>query len=609
MDFSLGILGILQITILPGLIIQKFVRFRRNLFESGLIVFGLSLIANYCLAFFLAALGLYVRGVLLALVFVEFVVLFWLYRDGLMTSLDTFLTSVWGALRGIFDSLTPRNMHRDGAFIASLIWLALVLFFAIKGMIWVGNVFFANLGTVFSTWDAVVSWNRWATIWAAGRIPVDSHFYPQLIPANWSITYLLLGDSTLQFFAKSIMPLFALSLFIGFFNLALDTRESYFLVGAALMAPILKQFLESGVSNGYVDIAVAFWGFMTIYLLIRAQNTIEFDQRYHLLLMGAVFASGAAVTKQTGVYLALCYPILAGLMMMQSPHSALWKEKWKGFVTRFATIYLIWLSWYLFKGTQMFMGADRANLDVLINLSSNTYENVGLAQQLTAAIGRFDRFILLFLMIGLAFPLMNRFYRLLTLLILPYPFLWAWMAGYDTRNLAIFLPIFALLSGYSVNILVYKVLEAIYKTKLIQIPAYIPLMLVCIGLIGVGFIISPKLHERQVALQKQNFSPKTNEMLYNLIKAENSQTKILTNYPMQYVPGLEPYQVRFDFQDQAVFLDYLENPQIEYILLPNAVTSGIRKFIDAKIEDGSYKLLATNTQWKKFRLIKIVKKQ
>jgi hypothetical protein len=97
-------------------------------------------------------------------------------------------------------------------------------------------------------------------------------------------------------------------------------------------------------------------------------------------------------------------------------------------------------------------------------------------------------------------------------------------------------------------------------------------------------------------------------MLYDLVAAENSQTKILTNYPMQYLPGLEPYQVRFDFQDQNIFLNYLENPQIEYILLPNAVTSEIRDFIDSKIQDGSYKLISTNTQWKKFELIKIVKK-
>jgi hypothetical protein len=247
-------------------------------------------------------------------------------------------------------------------------------------------------------------------------------------------------------------------------------------------------------------------------------------------------------------------------------------------------------------------------LDVLINISADTYENVGLLQQLVAAMGRFEQFVVLFIMIGLAIPLMSGFYRLLTLLMIPYPFIWAWMAGYDTRNLALFLPIFALLSGYSIHLLVNRMFDLIKKLKLVQIPVYVPLILVCMVLVGLGYYVSPKLYERQIALQKQNFSPKTNEMLYKLIAAENSQTKILTNYPMQYLPGLKAYQVRFDFQDQNIFLSHLNNPQIEYILLPNAVTSEIRDFIDSKIEDGSYKLISTQTQWKKFRLIKILKK-
>ena len=242
MDFPLGVLGILQITILPGLIIHKIVRFRSNLFERGLIIFGLSLIANYCLAFLLAALGIYVRSVLVLFVLVEFIVLLWLYRGLFITSVDKFLTSTWNALSDILGFFTLRRADNNGTLIMSFIWLALVLFFAIKGMIWASNVFFSNLGTIFSKWDAVVSWNQWATDWAAGWIPTDSHFYPQLIPANWSITYVLLGDTTLQFFAKSIMPLFGLSMFIGLFNLALVFRESHFFVGAGLLAPILKYF-------------------------------------------------------------------------------------------------------------------------------------------------------------------------------------------------------------------------------------------------------------------------------------------------------------------------------------------------------------------------------
>jgi hypothetical protein len=119
-------------------------------------------------------------------------------------------------------------------------------------------------------------------------------------------------------------------------------------------------------------------------------------------------------------------------------------------------------------------------------------------------------------------------------------------------------------------------------------------------------VISPRLYDRQVFLQKENFSPKTNQALYDLIATENSQTKILTNYPMEFLPGLKNYQVRFDFQDHNVFLSHLENQEVEYLLFSNSVTPEIRDYIDSKVNDGSYEVVLVNTQWRKFTLVKIL---
>jgi hypothetical protein len=223
-----------------------------------------------------------------------------------------------------------------------------------------------------------------------------------------------------------------------------------------------------------------------------------------------------------------------------------------------------------------------------------------------AAMAQFDKFLIFFAVIIAALPFVDRFYRALVLLMLPYPILWAWFAGYDTRNLAIFLPMFALISGYSVNIFVNKFFEILRKSSLLKIPVYAPLAFVCIILVSLSFVISPRLYDRQVFLQKENFSPKTNQALYDLIAAENSQTKILTNYPMEFLPGLKNYQVRFDFQDQNVFLSHLENQDVEYLLFSNSVTPEIRDYIESKVNDGSYEVVLVNTQWRKFTLVKIL---
>ncbi len=189
---------------------------------------------------------------------------------------------------------------------------------------------------------------------------------------------------------------------------------------------------------------------------------------------------------------------------------------------------------------------------------------------------------------------------------IPYALLWAWFASYDTRNLAIFLPIFALLSGYAANILIHKSFEILKRIKVIRMPVYAPLLLASMALVGLGIFISPGLYERQISLQKQNFSPEKNQMLYDLVATENSQVKILTNYPMQFLPGLESYQVPFDFGDQDVFLARLQDPQIKYILFPNTTIPEIRAYIDSRIGDGSYQLVLVNTEWKKFTLVKIL---
>lgn len=605
MDVPLGILAILQITVLPGLIFSKFISFQGNLFDRLLIVFGLSLISNYCLILVLSALGIYIRSVFSFFVLGEIIALIWLYRDAFRMSVDTLLTTIWDRVTYIFDYFIPKRREHDAVTILQFAWLALILLLAARSLVWSFNVFFDNAGTVFSAWDAVVSWNRWATEWAAGMIPADSRFYPQLIPVNWSITYLLQGSTTLQFFAKSIMPLFGLLMFVGLINLGIETGESHFFIAMPVLMSLLKNFLKDGVSNGYVDIAIAFMGFMAVYFLIKGQKALEFEDRYRYVLMGAVFAAGAAVTKQPGVYLTLCYPILAWLILHSSDGPS-WRQRLKSILARFAAIYLIWISWYVFKGIQVLLGTDRPHLEVLINLSANTYGNVGLFQQIMAALAQFDRFLLFFALILLTLPFMDRFYRALTLLMAPYPILWAWFAGYDTRNLAIFLPVFALISGYSVSIWITKVFEILRKTKALRMPAYAPLAFVCIILLSLAAFLSPGLHERQILLQKENFSPKTNQALYDLIAAENSQTKILTNYPMEFLPGLGNYQVRFDFQDQNVFVSHLKNQEIEYLLYSNSITPEVREYIDSKVNDGSYELLLVNTQWRKFTLVKIM---
>ena len=81
-----GILGFLQTTILPALLIIRLFRLKGGLTEKLLRLFPLSLIANYLVIFALAALHLYTRRVVLVLIGLEITAILWIFRKSLFRS-------------------------------------------------------------------------------------------------------------------------------------------------------------------------------------------------------------------------------------------------------------------------------------------------------------------------------------------------------------------------------------------------------------------------------------------------------------------------------------------------------------------------------------------
>lgn len=605
MDFFLGTLGFMQMTLLPGLVLYRFFKVQTRFFDKVLIVFGVSLIANYVIVFLLALLGIYTRITLSLLVLAEVAAILWIFRDQWNRSVDGLLESTRESINKALQFLFP-NREQNGVSTLQYFLGIVLLLLAARSILWGVNIFIQNLGTVFSAWDAVVSWNRWATVWASNAVPLDSGFYPQLVPLNWSITYVLLGSPAIQFFAKALMPVFGIMMLVGFLSLCLQTRRSHFLISVIVLYPLFKTFLDRGMSDGYVDIAVAFFTFATLYILIRARDAADIEQMDRLYILGALFSAGAAVTKQTGVYIALCYPILVIVNLLDSKSPVDNSQRIR-LLSSYAVIALLWVSWYVFKAARLYMGVDRNAVDVYVSLSADKYESASVIQQIITAIGQYREFVVLFLLVALAFPWMNQFYKVLTLLFAPYPIIWAWLASYDTRNLAIFLPVLALVSGYAIQIILDGFISLAERINILRTRTYIPFALAVLGLISLNFIVSPqRLVQQQVDQQKQIFSPNKNELLYELVAANGPETRVLTNYPMNFLPGLEQYQVGFDFEDFDQFVAHVHNPEIEYIFLPNATGDRVRDYVNQRLDSGDYELIVRDKQWKTYSLIKIV---
>ena len=78
---------------------------------------------------------------------------------------------------------------------------------------------------------------------------------------------------------------------------------------------------------------------------------------------------------------------------------------------------------------------------------------------------------------------------------------------------------------------------------------------------------------------------------------------------MSHIPGLGEYQFRFDFDDYDVFLARVQDPAVEFMLVPNATDDRIKDHINARVEAGDYQVISRDKQWKVFTLIRILNRE
>ena len=101
-----GILGLMQAVLLPALIIMKAGKLRGGITEQLIRLLPISMTVNYLLVFLLAALHLYTRPVMLALIAAEAFCILWLYRGTLSRPLNLTVSRVSEAFRREIRPLT-----------------------------------------------------------------------------------------------------------------------------------------------------------------------------------------------------------------------------------------------------------------------------------------------------------------------------------------------------------------------------------------------------------------------------------------------------------------------------------------------------------------------
>lgn len=616
----LGILSVLQMLFLPGSLVLRLLSTpeKTSAFHDhrsaqagtpGWIpaiayTIGLSLIINYCVVFLLAALHQYTRPVLGALVGIELVAWIWAFRAMLLRPLGKTAGMIWSQAASWISSFVPDFAGADeGRTIARLLsGLTTIVFagLALSAILWAVTICINNIGSVFNSWDAIFSWNRWAAEWSTNRLPTNTALYPQLLPTNWSLSYVLIGTSQVQFFAKAVAPLFLLLILLLLFDLGLDYRLAGFFLAVELTRLMTKKFAGEFIAEGYADIPVAFMALLALHPLLKKQD------RTSLLpvLLGLVFAGGAAITKQAGLLVLVVYPFLAFFVLRGEVLDFQPRREWKKFLTALVLALLVAAPWYIYKQLAIQAGFDTSNAGVLVDI----FGGKGPLERFLLAMAMLERYAyLVALLVPALFWLPRRIRWVTVLVTLPYTLVWAFLFSYDTRNFMMAVPLAGLAGGVALGSLLDGLYGLAGRLQLRRLPAAALLVLVAAALGALAYLLpSTTLTARQAGLQKQTFSPQLNHKLYDYIETHAGENvRILTNYPVAYLPGLEENEVTFWYKDFAAYDTMRQKKQFNALLVPFYAAPDIMADIDQRLTSGEYELVFEDNHYLAYRLIRV----
>jgi hypothetical protein len=656
----LGILSLAQIVVLPGYLALRVLRVGAGAVRTCVLSFALSLVINYYLVAGLVHLGAYRPSVIYAIFAAE---LAWLAAlDGwrLRTCLVD-VAAVWRQrARAFFGELenpehlplaveTDTNPKRKrGSQVASSLThqvsmdsanpnrgqysptasqpsgpaLALRRAMLAAAVLVIGGFALSGLaqvGQIFQQWDAVVSWNRWAVDWAAGRLPSATSFYPQLLPTNLSLSYVFVQSSQVWIFAKSFQFLFCLLLLLAMLDMARLQGNFGYVPGVVITYGLLVAMLRFRMLNsGYADVPLAFFALATVYAIMLAQGTRLASQRAKYLMLGVAMAAGAAATKQMGLYIAALYPLLAWRFVLRGEGSGRWWKQVALLVEMWTIIGILVSPWYLYKFFDFRAGGDTNNTLALLtdfHEGRNLWQRMAhggamIAESLTPGGAAL-------LAISMAASLGDRFQRwLVALVVLPLGLLWAIAFSYDLRNLALILP----LAGSAAGIGLLRIgswAAALYRRR--PTPDIIPET----DHLGNGFRILPPGSEGNTSLssptawldslhfghlagavaallaaaclcvsdaalldcqrqqQRAVGVPELNRCLYAYAADHPDCAAIATDYQaMEWLPDMGGRRVVCTCQELAAFRRSFDRPEVGYVLVrTQGAAADVRGFL------------------------------
>ena len=589
--FILGSAAVIQAVFLPGFLLLRWIRTGDGFLKTLVYSFALSLALNHVLVFVLALLRWYTPFTMYSIFGTELILvalLCWRDRSRPLTDVLRGDADRFQILLEDFNNQPPaaRFVLRLGL-VCSLVVVSLCFF----------EVAY-SAATVFNQWDAVVSYNRWASIWGRNEIPPYTDGYPQLLPIAYSITYVFLRSTEVQFFAKALPALFPLMMLLASLDLALRQKDATYLFGTAFASLLLFILLKSLMFSGYADAPVASLAFISFCILMEAGRYQARDMRLRHWLIAGLTMGACASTKTPGLIPVLALPVLfAALGCVKGDRSA-FRIPVAHIAVALLAMLVIALPWQAYRHDSSQLG---------INMFGPIHQERTYVQRLLHAISLLQQALgpvkLLFVAVATVLAaLFDRRWRWVFVgLILPPVLAWGLWASYDVRNLSVAIPFIGLASAGGVILVVARLAPHIQRTGMANrfTIGACAVSLACLIIATDVLLPSEEISRAQLEQQRLIGDPYLNSLLYWYQSNKGFSGVILTNYEfLGHLPGLA-HLYRLEFFSSPNLEDRIRASQAKYLLNADCVYPPDLK---KGVADGRYHEEITGTY---FRLLSI----
>jgi hypothetical protein len=273
----------------------------------------------------------------------------------------------------------------------------------------------------------------------------------------------------------------------------------------------------------------------------------------------------------------------------------------------FGLTVLLVLPWYLPIGIKVLQNPELSGIDTYMTLSAATQASESPILRVGNAFRSLGKYISPFIFLIPTFFLVNRRYKVLMLIfIIPLSISWAVFASYDVRNLSITFIFLSIVTGIGFERILEFFFRILDRFKFHKISS--AFLVLCL-IIPIGYF-SLSLNDSEIISKWENeqndiFSPEINSQLRALDKSNPVCKKILTNYPVDFLPGMKGMQVNTYFDDFEYFQMQIQDRETCWILIPNYAISEVKSFIDEQVLTGKYQVLFSSENWVPYELIKI----